>query len=110
MSDSRLPFNMSVGPPHDRLLEGVGPFGYAKSNPVPGDGYAYIKRLRCSDSKPFEIVMRANVGAGPDGHFVDRLTIVCADNEHLVELYMDMYHPGVSPVVPEGLTLVDDTG
>jgi hypothetical protein len=100
--------NMRVGPPHDRLPEGEGPFGYAKSNPVPGDGYAYVKRLRCSDSQPFEIISRANVGDGPDGHFVDQFTIVCADTKHIVELYVDMYHPGVSSLIPDGLRFVEE--
>ena len=44
------------------------------------------------------------MGAGPDGHHVDWYQLVCFEGEHVLDLYMDLYHEGESGLIPDGLT------
>jgi len=46
-------------------------------------------------------------GPGPDGHVVDGFELVCKTKKHQITLYVDMYHSGPSPLVPEKLRKAD---
>ena len=100
--------NFEIGPCCDIVPGAQGLFGHDKRNPIPGDAYAYCRRLRCPDGHPYNVLLRANVGAGPDGHIVDRFQLACVGGEHHLELYFDMYHPGQSSCVPEGVHVIAD--
>lgn len=40
---------------------------------------------------------------GPDGHMIDQFELICRRHTCHLILYLDMYHPGPSTLLPDGL-------
>ena len=98
----------AIKPQTDTVPNASGRFGYDKTNPIPvclqkGE-LDYLARLRCQCGEPFMFHRTGSFGSGPDGHTVDGYELACRSRRHRITLYMDMYHAGPSPLVPEGLT------
>jgi hypothetical protein len=97
----------SISPePLDELPAGTGRLGYDQTNPIPGNAYHYIPRLRCPQGHPIKGERDGNLGEGVDGHIVDRWTIRCLEGEYEAVIHCDMYHQGTSGKAPEGLRLL----
>lgn len=99
-----------IGEQCDEVPGASGRFGYQMSNPIPADGNWYCRRLRCPNGHPFWYHRQGSVGSGPDRHIMDRMELLCFGGEHHVILYFDMYHPGASSKVPDGLTVGEPLG
>jgi hypothetical protein len=90
-------------------------FGYTKNNPIrvgsrvefsgPEAQRLYLRHLRDAKFRPFQFERAGSVGAGPDGHILDRYVLTDVDGRQHT-LYLDMYHPDVSPLAaqaPKGM-------
>jgi hypothetical protein len=69
----------------------------SKENPVraamPAGQRAYLRRLRCQDSKAPQFTRVGNFGAGVYGNIIDGYELTCAGAKPVV-VFMDMYHAG----------------
>lgn len=90
-------------PQMDTLVGAVGSFGIELTNPIPGDYIQYCAELRCPSGHPYVFKRRGSVGVAPDGHIIDRISLLCVGNEHRVDLVFDVYHAGISTATPDGL-------
>jgi len=88
----------------DQVEGATGRFGYEVSNPVPGDACLYCVSLRCPEDHPFWFERRGSWLDAPDGHITDRIQLTCFGGETRITLFFDMYHPGSSRLLPEGLS------
>ena len=90
-------------------------YGYSKENPVklgspdqfggPGMSRVYLRHRRDQHFKPMEFERDGSFGGGPDGHILDRYTLVDSDGKKH-QIYIDMYHPDKSPLkclAPKGM-------
>jgi hypothetical protein len=85
----------------DRLPNSSGPFGQVIENPIPVNGpigqVIYLSTLRCNGSR----VLFHRLGS------IDRVDVfecVSADGREWDLLYLEMYHPKKSTLVPTGYT------
>ncbi len=93
--------------PCDQIDGASGEFGLAQSNPIPcfepqGER-SYCSKLLCPHGHSFWFHRLGSDGEGPDGHVVDMIEMLCFAGETRIVLYFDMYHHGVSRLVPKDL-------
>lgn len=92
------------------LPEGIDPgqtsddptYGYTMENPVklgspdisdgPGMSRVYLRHLRDGNFKSFTFTRDGSFSGSPDGHILDRYTLVDGDGKKH-QVYIDMYHP-----------------
>lgn len=91
--------------------EPAAPLG-SKESPVRCDAPAgereYLRRLRCPDGAPPEILARASYGRGPYGNVVDGYDVECSGGRKQ-RIYMDMYHHRHREMEPvPGFTLLPE--
>ena len=101
---------MMPGEQRDQVDGASGEFGYDRSNPIPGDGDWYCRRLRCPDGHPYWYHRLGSVGPGPDRHIVDHIELQCFAGESRIQLFFDMYHLGPSSMVPTHLSIGPQAG
>jgi hypothetical protein len=91
----------------DTIPNATGRFGYDPTNPIPvhlpeGE-YMYLVSLECPCRRPFMFHRVGSMDPGPDGHLIDKFELICRRHTCHLILYLDMYHPGPSTLLPEGL-------
>jgi hypothetical protein len=96
------------GPRVEVVSGATGRFGYDRTNPVPvsfvwGE-QAYLEALRCGCGVGFSFKRAGSVGLGPDGHILDLYELVCANGVHHASPFFDMYHRGMTALIPDGMT------
>ena len=96
-----------VGERVDTIPGASGRFGYDPTNPIPvhhpeGE-YDYLISLQSPCYRPFRFHRPGSLEPGPDGHHIDQIDLICRRGCCQITLYMDMYHPGPSALLPEGL-------
>ena len=113
----------STNAPALTLPDGIDPkqtsddptYGYTKENAVklgspdefggPAMSKVYLRHLRDSKFKPFTFDRDGSFGGGPDGHILDRYTLVDSDGKKH-QIFIDMYHPENTPLkckAPKGM-------
>jgi hypothetical protein len=82
-------------------------YGYTRDNPVqlgspdpfggPAMSKVYLRHLRDRTFKPFRFDRDGSFGPGPDGHILDRYTLVDSEGKPH-QIFIDMYHPENNPL------------
>lgn len=90
---------------------GYGEFGYEETNPIPAKGQQgsvdYLSRLQCKCEDGFYFHRLGSAGQCPDGHTVDVYELLCMSGCTRGNVFVDMYHPKPTSLVPNGLTAQD---
>jgi hypothetical protein len=107
------------------LPEGIDPkqtsedpaYGFTQKNPVrlgsrdefggPAMSEVFLRHLRDGQFKPFTFERDGSLGGNPDGHILDLYTLVDSAGKKY-QIYIDMYHPEISPLTckaPKGMFL-----
>ena len=93
----------------DVLLNGQGPFGLCKTNPVPTHGIQgskeYLRRLRTLDGFPIEAVRRGSTEAPEVTNGWIDMYIISRNAQRIGMLYLCPYHSKNSAKAPEGFRL-----
>jgi len=88
----------------DVVTGATGPFGHAVTNPIPVNGpfgeITYLSRLRLRATGSMVFFHKYKT----IGH-VDVFELVNVSGQFVDYLYLDMYHPRISRLYPEGYTL-----
>ena len=87
-------------PAYDKAPDGTGPFGFTETNPIPVNGpigqLAYLSKL---ETLTGQRVLFHRIGAID---YVDVFEAVSFDGSQWFILFVDLYHPRRSRLVPEG--------
>lgn len=94
---------MKSAPAYDKSPDGVGPFGFVDTNPIPVNGplgeLAYLSRLETASGKRILFHRLGSIGK------VDVFEAVTFDGKEWFVLFLDFYHPKRSRLPPEGFKL-----
>jgi hypothetical protein len=98
--------NILKGMDCDKLPDGIGEFGRSQTNPIPVNGSGgqlmYLHRLRCRCGCGLFFHRLGSVRVSKTGAVVDIYETVCIRGKHWDILYLDLYHPRRSSIVPNG--------
>lgn len=87
-------------PAYDKAPDGTGPFGFTETNPIPVNGpigqLAYLSKL---ETLTGQRVLFHRIGAID---YVDVFEAVSFDGSQWFILFVDLYHPRRSRLLPEG--------
>jgi hypothetical protein len=90
----------------DKLPGGQGEFGRITTNPIPVNGIGgeimYLPRLRCKCGCGIFFHRLGSYREEKIGTTIDVFETVCINGKHWDILYLDMYHPRRSTLVPKG--------
>lgn len=91
---------LELRPAYDKAPDGTGPFGFTETNPIPVNGpigqLAYLSKL---ETLTGQRVLFHRIGAID---YVDVFEAVSFDGSQWFILFVDLYHPRRSRLLPEG--------
>lgn len=94
------------GPAYDRDPDGIGPFGFSETNPIPVNGpigqLAYLSKLETDRG---ERILFHRIGAVDT---IDVFEAVTFSGSEWFILFVDLYHPRRSRLTPEGFQFTQE--
>jgi len=92
----------------DQLANAAGEFGRSPTNPIPVNSivgeFKYLNRLRCSCGSGLIFHRLGSLEVGDISGNVDVFESVCLQGKHWDILYLHLYHPRRSTLLPKGYT------
>ena len=84
-------------------------YGFEAATPIPVDAVVgeltFLKMLRCPCGEPFYFHRKGSRMGTVWMNPVDHYQLTCRAEKHSYSLFLNMYHPGVLPLPPEGLSM-----